>query len=117
MFRIINDFYKKALAANSEPLTEDSEDFNPIAWMKEIPKWSLDDVNFVQKLLGPSAIAEISENYLEIKAATNDYIQSGIVNVSDKFIKEFTAYVEKTYPDWTIRHNNTASIYWLTNKR
>ena len=117
MFRIINDFYKKALAASTEPLTEDSEDFNPIAWKKEIPKWSLSDVNFVQKLLGPSAIAEISENYLEIKAATNDYIQSGIVNVSDKFIEEFTAYVEKTYPNWTIRHNNTASIYWLTNKR
>lgn len=117
MFRIINDFYKKALSASTESLTEDSEDFNPIAWMKEIPKWSLGDVNFVQKLLGPSAIAEISENYLEIKAATNDYIQSGIVNVSDKFIEEFTAYVEKTYPDWTIRHNNTANIYWLTNKR
>ena len=117
MFRIIKDFYKKALTANSEPLTEDSEDFNPIAWMKEIPKWSLNDVNFVKKLLGPSATAEISENYLEIKTATNDYIQSGIVNVSDKFIEEFTAYVEKTYPNWTIRHNNTASIYWLTNKR
>ena len=117
LFRIINDFYKKALAVNTEPLTEDSEDFNPIAWMKEIPKWSLSDVNFVQKLLGPSAIAEISENYLEIKAATNDYIQSGIVNVSDKFIEEFTAYVEKIYPNWTIRHNNTANIYWLTNKR
>ena len=117
MFRIINDFYKKALAANSEPLTEDSEDFNPIAWKKEIPKWSLNDVNFVKKLLGPSATAEISENYLEIKTTTNDYIQSGIVNVSDKFIEEFTAYVEKTYPNWTIRHNNTASIYWLTNKR
>ena len=117
MFRIIKDFYKKALTANSEPLTEDSENFNPIAWMKEIPKWSLNDVNFVKKLLGPSATAEISENYLEIKTATNDYIQSGIVNVSDKFIEEFTAYVEKTYPNWTIRHNNTASIYWLTNKR
>ena len=117
MFRIIKDFYKKALTANSEPLTEDSEDFNPIAWMKEIPKWSLNDVNFVKKLLGPSATAEISENYLEIKTTTNDYIQSGIVNVSDKFIEEFTAYVEKIYPNWTIRHNNTASIYWLTNKR
>ena len=117
MFRIINDFYKKALATSTEPLTEDSEDFNPIAWMKEIPKWSLGDVNFVQKLLGPSAVAEISENYLEIKATTNDYIQSGIVNVSDKFIEEFTTYVEKVYPDWTIRYNNTASIYWLTNKR
>ncbi len=117
LFRIINDFYKKALAADEETLTEDTDDFNPIAWMKEIPKWSLGDINFVQKLLGPAAIAETSENYLEIKAATNDYIQSGIINVSDKFIEEFTAYVEKTYPDWTIRHNNTANIYWLTNKR
>ena len=28
LFRIINDFYKKALAVNTEPLIEDSEDFN-----------------------------------------------------------------------------------------
>ena len=122
MFKLINDFYKKATEKTSGELTEAAdEEFNPIAYMENMPKLTQEDADFAQGLIGDAGLVVldtgVTTSYMAIKARTNDYVDSGIVNVSEKFIKEFTAYIENKYEGYTARPNNMANIYWLTNKR
>jgi hypothetical protein len=122
MFKLINDFYKKATEKTSGELTEAAvEEFNPIAYMENMPTLTQEDADFAQDLIGDAGLVVldtgVTTNYMAIKARTNDYVDSGIVNVSEKFIKEFTAYIENKYEGYTARPNNMANIYWLTNKR
>jgi hypothetical protein len=75
----------------------------------------------VQSLVGNLAVVELDNSrqytsYIRLHAPSNDYIDGGIINVTDKLISAIRNEVEKAYPNYTIQHNNTATSFWIEER-
>jgi hypothetical protein len=99
----------------------ENDSFNPLAYLEKMPKFTEQFANWVQSLVGTLAVVELDNSrqhtsYLRLHAPSNDYIDGGIIYVTDKLISAIRSEVEKAYPNYTIEHNNTATSFWITER-
>ena len=99
----------------------ENDAFNPIAYFENLPKFTEQFANWVQSLVGNLAVVELDNSreytsYLRLHAPSNDYIDGGIINVTDKLVSAIRSEVERAFPGYTIHHNNTATSYWMERK-
>lgn len=84
--------------------------------------WDDRDVEFIKGLVGDAITVRINDegrsygNSIELKLATTDYIDSGIVNFTDAFYHDIEQWIQSEYPKAELGLNNTGSIIWLREK-
>lgn len=76
-------------------------------------------MEFVKSLLGNTVdvsleLALATGNSMKLKLAKTDYMDSGIVNFTDKFYDTLENYIQEKYPEACLRTNNTGSTLWIT---
>lgn len=99
----------------------ETNSYNPIAYLEDMPEFTEQFANWVQSLVGNLAVVKVDNShkyvsYLCLTTPTNDYINGGILNVTEKLVSAIRSEVERAYPDYTIRHNNDRTTFWITER-
>lgn len=81
-------------------------------------KFDDEDINFVKEKLGPVFNVEVKDDNatLDISLVNNEYIDGGIVNITDKFSKEFEEFLKQKEPDISLNVINHGTTYILTQQ-
>lgn len=81
-----------------------------------------EDVKYIKSLVGDTIRVLLEEggtghSQIDLSLAPTDYIDSGIVNYTDKFYEDIETHLQEKYPDVILMLNNTGSIMWLSKKK
>lgn len=75
-----------------------------------------EDVKFVQELLGPSFDVTLTDEQgvMDIKLTHNEYVDGGIVNLTDDFVRKVIAHVKESQPNVRFNSINRNTTIILT---